>query len=290
MRIGNKLKALGWAAAFAAPAFSAAPPTTAGIDPTWVESRHPFTLVLSGQSGHCAPVFSHSSSRLTGGTLVLTVLEQQTPGVACTNDLSWEYRTEFEIPGLDSGAYPVQVRWAQACEFDPAPCPVAYQPVTVGNLSVTDSARLSYSIAPGTARGGQPFHLRLFAGRFNCGDQVQSATVQVTRPTIRLNYQVESHPEILCIAPFPGIDFAMPALNAGGWQVYAYTSPNCGVVQCGIGIAPQLAGALEVTQGIEAVVPLRPRTPAGPINAGRPGFRSEWNGALRDAIGKAIGP
>lgn len=289
MRIGNMLKAMGWAATLATPALSAAPPTTGGIEPTWVESRHPFTLALSGQSGMCAPVFSHGSSRLTGGTLVLSVLAQQKPGVSCTNATSWEYRTEFEIAGLDSGQYPVQVRWAQACEFDPAPCPAAYQPVTVGNLQVTDSARLAYSIMPGAAHGGQAFHLRLF-GNFNCGDSVASATVEVTRPTVRLNYQVVSHPERECVAPFSGIDFAMPALDAGGWQLYAWTSPHCGDVQCGIGIAPQLAGALEILPAIEAVVPLRPRTPAGPANAGRPGFRSEWNGAIRDAIGKAIGP
>jgi hypothetical protein len=235
----------------------------------------------------CAPVFSHNSARLTAGTLVLSVLEQQKPGVSCTNAESWEYRTEFDVPGLDSGQYPVQVRWAQACEFDLTPCPAAYQPVTVGNLQVTDSARLGYSFKPRAARGGQSFHLRLF-GDFNCGDKVTSATVEVTRPKIRLNYQVDPHPEILCIAPFPGIDFEIPALDAGGWQLYAWTSPNCGNVQCGIGIAPQLAGTLEVTQGIEAVVPLRPGTTVAPAGVGRPGFRSEWNGALRDAAGKAI--
>ena len=55
-------------------------------------------------------------------------------------------------------------------------------------------------------------------------------------------------------------------------------------------MAPQLAGALEVSPVVEAVVPLRPETRAEPAGIGHPGFRSEWNGALRDAAGKVMRP
>jgi len=291
MRVKTIMKALGWAAALTAPALPVAAATTAGISPTWAESHHPFTLALFGESDKCAPVFSHQSSRITGGTLVLSVLEQQRPGVLCTNDTAWAYRTEFDAPALDSGEYPVQVRWAQACEFDATPCPVAYQPQDVGNLRVTDSASLSYSFTPRSVRAGQDFHIRL-KGTFNCGDLIKSSTVDTVRPILRLNFVIEPHPEVVCIAPFPGIDFAVPALGAGGWQVYAARSPYCaqGTV-CPLAlIAPQLAGALEVPPVVEAVVPLRPETRVGPAGIGRLGFRSEWNGALRDAAGKAMRP
>lgn len=291
MRIGNTMKGLGWALAglLAAEAGAA---TTGAISPTWVEGRHPFTLALFGEGGDCAPVFSHKTSRLTAGKLVLSVLEQQRAGVACTNALSWPYRTEFDVPALDSGAYPVQVRWAQACEFDPTPCPAAYQPQDVGTLQVTDSARLAYSITPRSAPGGQAFHIRLH-GNFNCGDHVLSATVDTSRPSLYLNFSIESHPEILCIAPFPGIDFAVPPLAAGVWQTYGSPYPNCPqgqICPLALRLAPQLAGALEVTPGTEAVAPLRPMPAAGPAGAGRPGFRSPWNGSYRDAIGKATRP
>jgi hypothetical protein len=292
MRVKSVMKALGWAAALTAPALSVAAATTAAISPTWVESHHPFTLILAGESNKCAPVFSHQSYRITGGTLVLSVLEQQRPGVLCTNDTAWTYRTEFDAPALDSGEYPVQVRWAQACEFDPTPCPVAYQPQDAGNLRVTDSAGLPYSFTPRTARGGQDFHLRLKSSTFNCGDLVKSASVDTTRPALRLNFLIEPHPEVVCIAPFPGIDFAVPALQAGGWQVYAARAPYCPPSNiCPLALmAPQLAGALEVSPVVEAMVPLRPETRAVPAGVGRPGFRSEWNGAFRDAAGKAMRP
>lgn len=295
MRIGTGMKALGWAAAWAAsfafPALAAATAPTGAITPVWVESHHPFTLALSGEIDDCAPVFSHPSARLTGGKLVLSVLEQQHPGVSCvTRPPAWTYRTEFEVAALDSGQYPVQVIWAQACQFDPTPCPVAYMPQDVGNLRVTDSARLAYSFTPRSARGGQSFHLLLNGDGFNCGDLIKSATVDTARPTLRLNFLIEPHPEAECFAPFYGIDFTVPALQAGGWQVNANREPYCppGML-CPLALlAPQLAGALEVTAGTEAVVPLRPKTSAGPASMGRPGFRSQWNGSFRDAAGKAM--
>jgi hypothetical protein len=294
MRIPIATRFLGWTALVAGMAAAPARPAPTGsITPAWVESHHPFTLALSGDIDDCAPVFSHPSSRLTGGKLVLTVLEQQRPNVDCvTRPPAWLYRTEFEVAALDSGQYPVQVIWAQACQFDPTPCPVAYQPQDVGNLRVTDSARLAYSFTPRAARAGQPFHLLLKGDGFNCGDLIKSATVDTSRPVLRLDFLIEPHPEAECFAPFHGIDFAVPALQAGGWQVTANRSPYCppGML-CPLALlAPQLAGALEVSVGTDAVVPLRPKPSAGPIGAGRPGFRSPWNGSFRDAAGKAIGP
>jgi hypothetical protein len=296
MRIGTGMKALGWAAAWAAsfalPAFAAATTPTGAITPVWVESHHPFTLALSGEIDDCAPAFSHPSSRLTGGKLVLSVLEQQRPGVSCvTKPPAWTYRTEFEVAALDSGEYPVQVIWEQACQFDPTPCPVAYLPQDVGNLRVTDSAALAYSFSPRSARAGGSFHI-LLQDHFNCGDQIKSASVDTVRPIVRLNFVIDPHPEAECFAPFPGIDFTVPALQAGGWQVYAARSPYCpaGTI-CPLALlAPLLAGALEVSAGTEAVVPLRPKSSARPAEVGRPGFRSPWNGSFRDAAGKAMRP
>ncbi len=296
MRLVNGMKAMAWAVAWTATALPAAAAATGAISPSWAESRHPFTLALSGESDKCAPVFSHQSSRITGGKLELSVLEQERPGVLCVSTpVSRPYRAEFDIPAMDSGEYPVQVRWAQACEFDPTPCPVAYQPQDVGNLRVTDSAALAYSFAPRSARGGQAFHIRLKAAVFNCGDLVKSATVDTARPLLHLNFTIEPHPEVVCIAPFPGIDFAVPPLEAGGWQVLAGRGIYCptGTVCPIAAVAPQLAGALEVSPEIEAVGPLRPGSasaPALPAGMGRPGFRSEWNGVFRDAAGKAMRP
>src|SRR3954467_14388449 len=104
----------------AAPAGAAA---TASSSPYWVQAHHAFTLALTGESQMCVPEFSHQEAALIGGELVLSVLEQQRIGYMCTNATSWPYRTEFTVPGLDSGNYPVKVRWRSACEFDPAPCP-----------------------------------------------------------------------------------------------------------------------------------------------------------------------
>ncbi|MBW8886868.1 MAG: hypothetical protein JF616_03830 [Fibrobacteres bacterium] len=292
MRIQTASKVLGWAVVAAGmAALPARAAATGSITPTWAESHHPFTLALSGQSDKCAPVFSHQSYRLNAGKLVFSVLEQQRPGVLCTTDTAWAYRTEFDAPALDSGEYPVQVRWAQACEFDATPCPVAYMPQDVGNLRVTDSAALPYSFTPRSVRAGQDFHIRL-RGTFNCGDLIKSATVDTARPTLRLNFLIEPHPEDLCIAPFPGIDFAVPALGAGGWEVYASRAPYCPPSNiCPLALmAPQLAGALEVSPVVETVVPLRPETRAGPAGAGHPGFRSKWNGFYYDAAGKAMLP
>jgi len=291
MRLGNGMKAMAWAAS-ALPSAAAA---TGGISPTWAESHHHFTLALSGESDKCAPVFSHWSSRITGGKLELSVLEQQRPGVLCVDTPpAWPYRTEFDIPAMDSGEYPVQVNWAQACQFDPTPCPVAVQPQDVGNLRVTDSAALPYSFTPRSAHGGQEFHIRLKGASFNCGDVVKSATVDTARPVLRLNFMIEPHPEVICIAPFPGIDFAVPPLEAGVWQVFGGRAAYCppGTVCPIAAIAPQLAGALEISPEIEAVDPprLKPASAPAPAGMGRPGFRSEWNGALRDAAGKAMRP
>jgi len=294
MRLHIVTRFLGWTALVAgAAALPARSAPTGSITPAWVESHHPFTLALAGESDDCSPVFSHASSRLTGGKLVLSVLEQQRPGIACiTKPVSWAYRTEFEVAALDSGEYPVQVIWMQACQFDPTPCPAAYQPQDVGNLRVTDSARLAYSFTPRAARAGEGFQLLLKADGFNCGDIIKSATVDTARPVLRLNFLIEPHPEAECFAPFHGIEFAVPALTAGGWQVTANRAAYCppGMV-CPLALlAPQLAGALEVSPGTEAVVPLRPRPSAGPAGVGRPGFCSRWNGSFRDAAGKAMRP
>jgi len=272
-----------------AAAMPAGAATTASVSPYWVEGHHAFTLALTGETQVCAPEFSHQEAALIGGELVLSVLQQATPGFMCTNSTSSSpYRVEFTAPGLDSGQYPVKVRWRTACEFEsnPAPCPVLGVLQDAGTLRVTDSAGLSYHIGPRVVTAGRASNL-LLHGPFGCSDKISGVSIDTARPSIYLNMTVE-HPAIQCDTTVAGIGFALPPLSAGVWQVYAAAAPYCppGSICPLYRLAPQLAGALEVKASVLSTqAPARgPRSL--PVGIGRAGFRADWFGAPRDAAGR----
>jgi len=277
-----------------APADAAA---TASSSPYWVQAHHAFTLALTGESQMCVPEFSHQEAALIGGELVLSVLEQQRIGYMCTNATSWPYRTEFTVPGLDSGNYPVKVRWRSACEFDPAPCPVANDPQPAGTLRVTDTAALSYHIKSPTVPAGQSVKL-LLRGGFRCGIRYSDLTVDTARPSLTLSFTAGQASGGECDTIVPGLEFTLPPLSAGVWQVYAAPMPYCagGAVCPLLRMAPQLAGALEVKgSALNTLAPAREAHRAvfadGRAGFRAPGFRADWRGVRRDAAGRrAAGP
>lgn len=289
-----KWKGPGWAAALAAafagpaahPAGAAATTAaTAAFAPSWAEAQRPFTLALSGESQLCAPVFSHAEVRLSGGKLVLSVLMQQRLGVLCVNLPTFRYRAEFAAPALDTGNYPVQVRWREACEFDANPCPVAYDPQDLGTLQVTDSAHLEYHLGARSVVAGKAFTLPLKGG-FRCGDKVTGLLADTARPALYLDFTMESGSGMCDTVVVPPA-FAIPPLRAGIWQVYARRTAACpeGTL-CPILVpAPRLAGALEVVESADALVPWRREPRAAPALRG-PAFAAPWNGAFRDAAGR----
>ena len=273
-----------WAALATAPAGAAA---TASISPYWVQARHAFTLALTGESQMCVPEFSHQEAALIGGELVLSVLEKQRIGYLCTNATAWPYRTEFTVPGLDSGSYPVKVRWRSACEFDPAPCPVAYDPQPAGNLRVTDTAALAYHIKPQAVPAGQAAKL-LLRGKFMCGIRFTDLSVDTARPSITLSFTADQATSGGCDTIVPGIEYTLPPLGAGVWQVYAAPMPYCapGTICPYLRIAPQLAGALEVKgSALSTLAPARV-SHAAVVAGGWAGFRADWRGVPRDAAGR----
>jgi hypothetical protein len=279
------------ACALAALAPQARAANTAYMDFSWAESGHAFTLGLSGQMDNvCAPMFSHADAKLTGGKLVLSVLAQSNPAALCAAGAKSDYRTEFDLPALKAGTYPVQVLWTMACQYSPSPCPVAYDPQDVGTLKVTDSADLEYRFHPRAVAAGKRAELRL-NGDFNCGDAISGVSADTSGRAVYLSFTVDPHPEIMCISPFPGIDFTLPEMRAGAYQVMAARSPYCapGKICLRLKIAPQLAGALDVLAAT-SLAPGMPRERIGRKGAARSmspaGFRVEGNGMIRDAAGR----
>lgn len=278
-------------------ALSPAAVNTVGISPTWVEGGHPFTLELAGETDICVSDFTHLEAVPSGGALVLSVLQTRRPGFACTNAASWPYRVEFTAPKLDSGTYPVKVHWRSACEFDPAPCPAAYNLQDAGTLRVTDSAGLPYHISPRSIGAGQASKL-LLQGRFGCSDRITEMSVDTARPSIQLHLTVES-PAIQCDTIVPGVEFPLPPLRAGVWQVYVLRSPYCppGTVCPLYKMAPQLAGALEAGVSVTSLRGTGSLTPGSRMAGSRkpgfrnpgfraPGFQADWQNAPRDAAGR----
>jgi hypothetical protein len=267
------------------PALAAAPLGSVSAAPSWVEAHRAFTLVLDGESPSCALQFSHPEARLIGGKLVLSALAQARPGVLCINVPSFHYRVEFAAPALDTGAYPIQARWAQACEFDPAPCPVAYDPGDVGNLRVTDSAHLEYRIPPVPVPAGQAFRLPLRGG-LRCGDRVGSMSVDTARPSLFLDFAITLL-DGKCDTLVAPLQFQVPALQAGVWQVYVRRTVPCpqGKPCAALLPPPSLAGALDVKEGVSGLARPAPMR-AGPAHPSGAGFRIDWQGSARDAAGR----
>ncbi len=283
--------ALAGICAWATSAGAAAAATTASLSPYWIEGHHVSTLAVSGDmEGYCAPLFSHHEAQYADGKLMLSVVVESNPAALCAVNSTSPYRTEFSVPALDSGSHPVTIRWRQACELAPTPCPVAYIVKDLGNITVTDSAHLGYVFTPEHARAGAGIKIHL-NGKFNCADQISAVSADTQRPAIYLNFTVNPRPEIACIMPFPGIDFEVPALTAGTYQVFAARSPYCapGTVCPLFRIAPQLAGALDV-ESATALAPMRPKAGyANPIVKGGKsgtGFRAEWRGKAHTVAGR----
>lgn len=272
------------AAAFLAPWASAA-----SINPVQVEAHHPFTLALSYSSGNCASILSHRETRLIGGKLVLSALDEQSPNVRCAGMGPWDSRAEFTAPALDSGEYPVQIRWDAACEFSATPCPAGWNPIDVGTLQVTDSSRLGYHFTPRTARAGKAFTL-LLQGGLRCGDEVTGHSADAsTPPTLSLGYTVDRGSG-LCDTIVRPLEFEVPALSAGIWQVSVWSTPYCapGAI-CPLSLSVGFAGALDVEPSTEAIVPWRREFRTAPAGRG-PGFRAGWGGSNRDAAGRIAKP
>jgi hypothetical protein len=272
-------------ASFPAMAAAAAALDSVSVRPSWVEAHRAFTLVVEGESPSCALQFSHPEARLTGGKLVLSALAQARIGVLCVNVPSFHYRVEFAAPALDTGAYPVQVRWAQACEFDPAPCPAAYMPRDVGNLRVTDSAHLEYHIPPAAVPAGQGFRLPLRGG-LGCGDRVGSLSVDTARPALTLDFSI-TWLDGKCDTTVAPLQFPVPALQAGVWQVYVRRMSPCPEGRmCTMSLPPpSLAGALDVKEGAAVLAAPAPKR-SGPALPPGAAFRIDWQGSARDAAGR----
>ncbi len=230
----------------------------ASISPYWAEAGKPVTLTVTGFAGMCAPLFAHHAVTVEKGIIRLEVMAENNPAALCINDTLNYSHTDFQLPPLAADTYAVSLQVKPACAYTPPFCPFALIIQSAGTLTVTDSAKLGFTILPRHVDAGKAFDFRLVNKAWNCTTRFSNLNYYLNGHFLYVNYLVgPSTVDTTCLVPASpqGPVFHVSPLPAGSYQIMAAAQVYCNAIgPCPLAmIAPQLAGALLVGEMPTAV-------------------------------------